>query len=501
MKKLLALGLCLLLLAGCKANTPASTTDTTIPTQPPVTQPAQPGTVIDIYTVNDLHGKIKDAAHHPGVDELTTYLTYARQTDDHVIVLAIGDMWQGSAESNLTRGQLMTAWMNEVDFDAMAMGNHEFDWGEAYIEDNAALAEFPFLGINIYDRTTSQQVDYCESSLMIECGEVQVGIIGAIGDTYSSIAPDHVQDVYFKVGSQLTELVKAESEKLRREGADFIIYIIHDGLGQTYKDGITPVTDQQISGYYDCVLSEGYVDLVYEAHTHRQYILEDDQGVLHLQNGGDNSGGITHVEIEVYTDDREAKIREAELVSTGKYASLPDDPIVEQLLKEYSDQIGYSYESLGNLKSSVAGNSLRQKVAELYYEEGQRRWGDEYDIILGGGFVSIRDKGYLPRGNVTYSQLVALFPFDNELVLCSIQGRDLLSKFVHTSNKNYFISIGEQSTSVLDKIDPEKTYYVIVDSYTSTYAPNRLTEIERYGEPIYARDLLAQYIANGGFSQ
>lgn len=86
-------------------------------------------------------------------------------------------------------------------------------------------------------------------------------------------------------------------------------------------------------------------------------------------------------------------------------------------------------------------------------------------------------------------------------MLCSIKGSDLRSKFFETNNSNYFISYGTYGAEVRNHIDPNKTYYVIVDSYTSTYAPNRLTEIERYGEEVYARDLVAEYMENGGLSR
>ena len=80
---------------------------------------------VDFYAINDLHGKFCDTDAQPGVDELTTYLKNARKTDDNVIFLASGDMWQGSSESNLTKGLILTDWMNELDFSAMTLGNHE----------------------------------------------------------------------------------------------------------------------------------------------------------------------------------------------------------------------------------------------------------------------------------------------------------------------------------------------------------------------------------------
>lgn len=452
---------------------------------------------IDFFNINDLHGKIFDGDLHPGVNEMTAYLSHAQNTLDNVIILSTGDMWQGSAESNLTEGALTTEWMNYVGFDAMALGNHEFDWGEAPIAANAEIAQFPLLAINVYDATTHQQEAFCESSVMVQCDGVQVGIIGAIGDCYSSIAPDHTKGVYFKVGKELTQLVKEEAALLRSQGADFIVYIIHDGLGDSFG-GTEQVSDRQIASYYDASLSEGYVDLVFEAHTHQEYLLQDDEGVYHIQCGGDNSGGLSHAQIQIHAIDGTYEVLEAGHVKHSAYKELPGDPIVDELKALYSEELAPGFEVLGYIETSRPGDDMRQLVADLYYMEGMLKWGSDYDIVLGGGFISIRSPGYLKRGNVTYSQLQSLFPFDNELVLCSIRGSDLRDKFFETDHDSYFICCSLYGEEVRENLDPNATYYVVVDSYTSTYGPNRLTEIERYGEELYARDLIANYIKAGG---
>ena len=165
--------------------------------------------VLDFYVLNDLHGKLCDTDSQIGVDELTTYLKGAEQRDDYSIIMSAGDMWQGSAESNLTGGVMMTEWMNAAGFVSMTLGNHEYDWGENAIIENDRVAEFPFLAINVYDRATNQRVSYCDASVMVERGDLKIGIIGAVGDCYSSISSDRVEDVYFKVGSELTALVKS----------------------------------------------------------------------------------------------------------------------------------------------------------------------------------------------------------------------------------------------------------------------------------------------------
>lgn len=455
---------------------------------------------IDFYSINDLHGKLADADSHIGVDELTTYLKNARATDDNAIFISAGDMWQGQSESNMTKGIIMTDWMNELDFAAMAIGNHEYDWGGEYIEDNEEFAEFPFLAINIYDRETNKLVDYCEASVVVEADGLQIGIIGAIGDCYSSIAVDKCDDVYFKVGSELTSLVKAESERLRQDGVDFIVYMLHDGYGQTNLGSVQQISSSQIKSYYDTSLSDGYVDLVFEGHTHQGYRLQDEYGVYHLQNRGDNKGGISHAEVAINSVTYESSVDTVELVSTSQYQSLDGDPIVEKLLQKYEEQISSANDVLGYNNAYRSGSYMQQIIANLYYETGIKEWGDKYDITLGGGFMSVRSPYNLKAGDVTYADLQSLFPFDNQLTLCSVKGRDLKSKFFETSNDRYFICYGDYGESVKNNIDMNATYYIVVDSYTAYYKYNNLTVVEEYDPNVFARDLLAEYVKNGGLS-
>ena len=454
--------------------------------------------MLDFYALNDLHGKFSDGSNHIGLDEMTTYIKSAMAADEQAFLLSAGDMWQGSAESNNTGGQIITEWMNHLNFDAMVPGNHEYDWGESAVETNAELAEFPFLAINIYNRDNNQPVSYCQPSLLIDRGNVQVGVIGAMGDCYSSISKDKVEDIYFITGAQLTTLVKAEADRLREAGADFIVYVIHDGYGSSNYSGISSISGNALSSYYDISLSNGYVDLVFEGHSHQRYVLRDTYGVHHLQGGGDNKG-LSHAEISLNIANGEHRTNTAEFVASDTYQNLQDDPIIEELLNKYHDEISNALRVVGQNGRFRNSTELRNLVARLYYEAGVEAWGDEYNIILGGGFISVRSPYELPAGDVSYATLQSIFPFDNDLVLCSIKGKDLLSRFINTSNNNYYIYTGgKDKNTVAASINANATYYIITDTYCSTYAPNKLTEIARYTPGVYARDLLADYIARGG---
>lgn len=454
---------------------------------------------VDFYGINDLHGKFRDTADQPGVDELTTYLKRARDTNANTLFLAAGDMWQGSSESNLTYGQILTDWMNELDFTAMAVGNHDYDWGEDRLVANAETAEFPLLAINVYDRASNTRVPYCDASTMVDFGRVQVGVIGAIGDCYSSVSAENTENVYFKVGDELTALVKTESDRLRREGADFIVYILHDGYGKS-TDSVQSVSSSVIDSYYDTALSDGYVDLVFEGHTHQGYRLKDEYGVYHLQNRGDNQGGISHAAVAINSVTLQTEVRQAELISTTAYQSLQDDPLVETLLDKYADAVAKADEVVGNNRTQRNSAAICSKVAELYYQAGVDAWGEEYPIVLGGGYLNTRSPYRLVAGPVQYGQLQMVLPFDNALVLCSIQGKYLSSRFVNTTNSDYYLYYGDYGNSVKNNIRQNATYYVVVDSYTAQYAPNRLTVVEEYDPTVFARDLLADYIASGGWS-
>ena len=451
----------------------------------------------DFYAINDLHGKFADADNNIGVDELTTYLKNARASDENAIFLSAGDMWQGSSESNMTKGQILVDWMNELDFAAMAIGNHEFDWGEEYVEANAKLAEFPFIAINIYDRQTNALVDYCAPSVMVEGDGLQIGIIGAIGDCYSSIAVDKCDEVYFKTGRDLTNLVKAEADRLRSQGADFIVYVIHDGYGSSSSGSMS---SSQLASYYDTSLSNGYVDLVFEGHTHQGYRIVDEYGVYHMQNKGDNKGGISHVEITINAITMATSVTVAETESTYVYQNLEDDPIVSQLLKKYQDVISPANRVLGYNTRYRSSSELLQICAQLYYEAGLKEWGDKYQIVLGGGFMSARSPYNLYAGEVTYGDLQTILPFDNQLTLCSVKGKYLRSKFLETNNDRYYIFCGDYGNSIRNDIDPNATYYLVTDSYSAYYAPNNLTVIAEYDPNVFARDLLADYIESGKLS-
>lgn len=439
----------------------------------------------NLYGINDLHGMYCDSDTQPGVDELTTFFK-DQQATSNTVVLASGDMWQGSSESNNTKGKLATEWLNYINCSSMTLGNHEFDWSTEKIKLNAQLANFPFLAINVYDNATNKRVEYCRPSTVVQFGDAKVGIIGAIGDCYSSISASMCSDVNFKVKSELTTLVKEEANRLRAQGVDYIVYSLHDG-GRANES----------MDWYDVSLSNGYVDIVFEGHSHQSYAYADSYGVYHVQGGGYNSG-ISAAEVRLNFANQQSNTSNVQVISNSVYSKYASDSIINDLVEKYKDEIGNPNEVVATLSRDVSSTAIVNKVAELYCSIGLETWGSQYQIMLGGGYLNTREPHSLSSGNVTVSQVQTLLPFDNKIVLCSLNGTELKNKFINTPNKKYHIAYSPYGESVKDNVvyNPKKTYYIVTDTYTSDY--HHLTVLATLGDNVFARDLLCDYLRGGG---
>jgi len=445
---------------------------------------------VDVFASNDTHGLVSDSGESLGIAKVATYLKEQKVNNENTLILSSGDMWQGTAESSLTYGSLMTEWMNEVGYASMTYGNHEFDWGTSYIAKNDEIANFPFLGINIYDNSTSARWEYASPSLCVNYGELKIGIIGAIGDCYDSISSSLVSGISFKTGNELTSLVKEESTRLRKEGADVIIYSLHDGYS-SYASGT--LNDSSLSSYYDVSLSEGYVDLVFEAHTHQQTVYMDSNSVYHLQASANH----THLSHAKFTYDFASKslsVTTAEAVNLESYSSLKEDDDSLAIISKYDDVIGDINKTIGTNSTKRNSTALAKLVASLYLEAGLSKWSD-YQIILGGGYIKARSPYNLSKGDITYADLFALFPFNNDIVLVRATGKKINAM---SNMNNYHIKESDYASSIT--IEEDERYYIVTDTYSLDYAANGFIYVDTYQSGVYARDLLKDYASKGGFA-
>lgn len=447
--------------------------------------------IIDIYAFNDTHGNVMDTSTSAGIAKTATYIKNKKKENPNTIILSSGDMWQGSMYSNNTKGKLMSEWLNELGCSSMTLGNHEFDWFDTAIKENIKISNFPYLGINILSNDTSSRVNYLDASTTLEINGFKIGIIGAIGNCYSSISGSRVRDVSFAIGSELTKLVQDESNRLRNdERCDYIIYSFHSSQSE-----------------YDTSLSNrGYIDISFEGHSHSQYSTQDSGGVYHLQGKGYNES-FSHAKIKVNQTTKEVSYLDVTPISTSTLLELEDDANTLAIIDKYSSEIGDPNEIIGYNSKSRDKNELRQIVADLYLKQGLKEWGNSYDIVLAGGYMSVRSPYTLPKGNVTISTVYNLFPFDNDLTVSRANGSFISSCYVNTSNSNYFTSYNSPYSKSYNYLS-SSLYYLVCDTYGSDFyvygngyrESYQFEEIVKSNSNKYARDLLMDYIREGNLN-
>ncbi len=149
---------------------------------------------------------------------------------------------------------------------------------------------------------------------------------------------------------------------------------------------------------------------------------------------------------------------------------------------------------LGWNDATRQSSEISRLVAKLYYELGVKKWGSQYEIALGGGSLKLRSPYEILAGEVTYADVQNVLPFDNQLELCKVKGSILKSRFINNSEYHVYYHSGLASNIV-----DSKDYYIVLDTWSSRYSPNKTTVIERYDETTFARDLLAEYIQKGGW--
>ena len=433
---------------------------------------------IDIYSMNDFHGAANGDGDNAGIGKIAKYLdTKVKENPKASLILSQGDMWQGTADSNLTRGLLIDEWMNNVGFESMALGNHEFDWTQNQIRLNQEHSNFPYLACDIYYRDGSGLVDYVTPSIMVERLGIKIGIIGSVGNCLSSISGSLTKDIYFLYGDALTNAIKAESNKLKEKGADIIILSMHSGEnGANYN--------------YDVSLSiDGYIDLVLEGHSHQYYSYQDDGDVWHIQSSSVGTA-IGHTTITYNRTNKTKKITASNIYKSEYFNSSSDtstitlydyleSTMIADIRDEYVATINRTYNS--NQIANAVLETAFNKYTPIAIEQG-------YNITLAGSYLKTRNPYSLYPGDVTYGDIYSLLPFDNDYAVCSIKGDDLIDRFINNSTYIIYPYVDEYT------IDPAKTYYVISDSYTFDYAPNNMTVVYAFNDGIYHRDLFKEYL-------
>lgn len=226
-----------------------------------------------LYT-NDSHAQLDpvlatwlpDTPRLGGFEALSGTIARLRQGRDDVILVDTGDLLSGPAISTLTRGEAPFDLLDAMGYDAMAIGNHEFDVSVPRLEELTWSTSVPVLAANVYWRDSGRR--FARPYAILRRGTVRVAVIGVIGaDAAQVTLPAQVRDLEFRdPARELKPLV----EGLRAE-VDLVVVLAHEGKTGPMQDDAENHPEAQRDFDADVALAAAVpgIDVLVGGHAHR----------------------------------------------------------------------------------------------------------------------------------------------------------------------------------------------------------------------------------------
>ena len=466
-------------------NTPSNNTNQNSDNENVVTKTEDD---IYIYAVNDFHGIVYQDGDSVGLSKLFGYI-YEKKQDkpDNTIVLSSGDMFQGSALSSMSRGELVLEAMNYVGFDAMTLGNHEFDWGldtvTKYSDSDLTNGEanFPLLGANIINKNTGKIADGLSPYAIIKKAGLTIGIIGIIGyGEENDILASYVKD--YKFTDELSAIKKYAKVLRENEKCDIVIVSAHcdtDAINNSVAN---------LSG------SEK-IDAIFNGHTHQAYYGEIRRAdgptpMPYIQSGCYGRYVGTVVLTYDYVNKCVKKVSAINLKATNNCKT--ENQEINKLFDKYQEYVNIASEQLGQSGSTIYQSRGGYFCADALVEK--------FDVDLGicnrGG---IRGSGFpIKSGDmITYGDIFEIMPFENKVVIVELTGSAIMNMF-SGADDYYFISTNVDTTNkTINGVKIETTKYYKVATidylYEKTSQPFMKGNNYQNTNDLF-RDVIAEYV-------
>ncbi|SPF40086.1 5'-nucleotidase [Syntrophobacter sp. SbD1] len=456
---------------------------------------------LTILHVNDTHGHIipyLDKSVDPerpvgGAEYLAKMIERERSKNpDGTILLSAGDMFQGTPVSNLFHGKPIIEIMNYLHYDAMALGNHEFDWGQDVLHTIISSASFPVISANI-TRSGGSYIRGVKPYIILEKKQVRIAVIGiTTPETYYTTKPGNLTGLTFTAPEKT---LPAIIRRVRAQGASIVIALTHDGLDAD-RELATKVRG---------------IDIIVGGHSHtaiKDPVIES--GTVIVQAG---SNGIYLGVLNIAFDPNKKKIvsytrkDELKLVSSASGAQL--DPDVARIVDKYDSQVKTEFSKvLGTAAADLTRDRTSEsKLGDLVTDAMRDASGARIAFQNGGGI-----RADIAKGPITLAAVFTALPFDNDLVSMDLTGdqiKELLEKSVLSENMlqvsgvriEYDLSkpAGSKVASMEVEgkpLDPRATYRVVTNDFLAS-GGNQFNVFKRglnisVGPP--QRDAVADYI-------
>lgn len=377
-------------------------------------------TVITLLTANDFHGTLTgDGKKNPGISKFVNFLiNEEKKNPNGTLILSAGDMFQGSADSNLLYGQPVVTAMNYAGFDAMVLGNHEFDWGLDKLQARMDQSDFPYLAANLVEKSTGKTPDFVKPYVLVNKNGINVGIIGIVTpETATKTKPELVAPYDFK---NPAEVVNALVPEVRKAGADIVVVLSHLGAFQNSKTG-------EITGEAaELAKAVTGVDAIIAGHTHTT--VSGTVNNIPIVEAYYNGRSVGVVDIFINTDTK-AVVKKTQYVDAS-VVNAPESAnvtawfnLVQSLIGPVKNQvIGKATADFPHSPDETQTTLLGNWVTDVM------RKAVNADIAIQNGGGLRRD---LPAGNITMGLLYEIMPFDNTLFTMDLTGAQVRAAIEH----------------------------------------------------------------------
>lgn len=442
---------------------------------------------IDIYESSDFHGAVNtdsgSSGTKIGLARMSQYLKQQRETNEGgTVVVSGGDMWQGSADSNLTHGYVVTHSMNYMGFDTMTLGNHEFDWTDEWIKKNKGISDFEYLCANLKVKNTGELASFVKPSKVITRGDYKIGIVGTIGHVEYAIIPTAIENYKF---TDDTEAAEAEAKRLKEEEkCDVVIW-----------------TDHSSADKMKTTIPE--IDVYFGGHAHVAYDNEQDyHPCMAVPEYGTQ---IAHVQLKINKETKEVTCNRENsgLVKFSDIAStISEEPNVKSIVTQYAAETNKVKEiEIGNAKGSLKAEDELANLCVKAITEEANRIVKQKELETGKIYAGFHNTKGGVRDNITegvikYGDVYRAFPFDNQIVLFKLDGKSVKSLFTSTSSKLSGCARYRLFDS-FDEFESGKEYYFCTTDYIAQSYLG-LEEDKYVSTYVFVRDVVAQFIKNEG---
>ena len=445
-----------------QGNTSSSATTTqTQPTAPASASATASEKDLVLVHTNDVHGRIVE---EKGRDKTTSVVGDAKlatvieneraKKDQTTVVLDAGDAFQGLPISNSTKGEARAEILNKMNYDAMAVGNHEFDFGLDEAKKYKQILKFPLLSSNTYVNGAR----LFEASTIVDKDKTvkgdEVVVIGVTTpETATKTHPKNVQGVTFKDPiPEVLNVVKEIQAKAKATGDHYKTYVVLAHLG---VDTTTP-NEWRGSTLADELskspLLKGKRVVVIDGHSHTVESKTYGDNVTYNQTGSylNNIGKVTLKPNSLLGTPSLIKASETTNVTPNAEVKA----LVDKIKAKYDAEnavvvVKNSPVELSGTRENVRvrETNLGNVVADSLYEYGQTGFKNKADIAVtnGGGLreTIAKDKP------ITKGSVIAVLPFGNTISQISVTGKDVLAMFEKSLGS--ILQVDKDGKTVLDE--------------------------------------------------